>query len=205
MNSSSKSNKAHKNAVPKKHSPRVIAQKKIVEQYDDDDDYVDNDVKTHLSWHAPGRPFRHRSKDYFINSLLIMVALEFILFILGWYLLMLVVVSLVFLAFALASVPPYLFYYKISSEGILVEDHFFIWDELYDFYFLKQENLDTLHVRTKVFIPGELIITLGEITVNQAKNALLPYLPFREYVKPTFIERAGNWLERNFPLEGNHA
>src|SRR5687768_9172066 len=85
-----------------------------------------SEVKTLLSWHAPGRPFVHRSKQYFINIILIMLALEIILFLFSQYMLMLVVFSLVFLSYALATVPPHDFHYKVTSEGILVEDHFFL-------------------------------------------------------------------------------
>lgn len=161
----------------------------------------DHEVQTILSWHAPGRPFRQRSFEYFLNSSLIFLAVEIILFLFSQYLLMLVVFSLIFLAFALAIVPPRPFYYKVTSEGIRVENHFFIWEELYDFYFMQHHGQETLHVRTKAFFPGELTITLGDISVKQIKAALLPYLPFREYVQPSFIEQAGNWLEKNFPLE----
>jgi hypothetical protein len=119
------------------------------------------DVKTLLSWHAPGRPFIKRSKEYFVNIILIMLALEVILFLFSQYMLMMVVASLVFLAYALATVPPHDFQYKITSEGILVEDHFFLWQELYDFYFTRREATEILHIRTKVYYPGELVIVLG--------------------------------------------
>ena len=133
-----------------------------------------------------------------------MAALEIILFLFSQYLLMMVVFSLVFLSFALASVPPRPFHYRISSEGILIEKTFFIWDELYDFYFFEHHGKQTLHVTTQTFFPGELIINLGdEVSVDEAKDVLLSFLPFREYVEPTFMEKAGKWLEHNFPLEKN--
>jgi hypothetical protein len=115
---------------------------------------------------------------------------------------MIVVLSLVFVAFALSLTPPKDFHYRISSEGIMIEDRFFLWKELYDFYFLKKEGVETVHIRTQDFFPGELILTMGNKTKTEIKNALLPYLPFREYVEPTFAEKAGEWLARNFPLEG---
>ncbi|OGH05138.1 MAG: hypothetical protein A2W22_05695 [Candidatus Levybacteria bacterium RBG_16_35_11] len=158
-------------------------------------------VKTILSWTAPGRPFQKKSKQYYATSLLIMLLVEIILFLFSQYLLMVVVLSLVFLAFVLASVPPRDFHYRISSEGITVEDHFFLWQELYDFYFKKREGADVVHVRTHAFIPGELTIPLGSIDKEHLKQALLPFLPFREIVKPTFIEKSGDWLTRTFPLE----
>ncbi len=133
-----------------------------------------------------------------------MAAIEIILFLFSQYLLMIVVFSLVFLSFALASVPPRPFHYRISSEGILIEKSFFIWEELYDFYFFEDHGKETLHVTTKDFFPGELIITLGDaVSTEELKEILLAFLPFREHVEPTFMEKAGKWLEHNFPLERN--
>ncbi len=162
---------------------------------------VVDDIKTLLSWHAPGRPFKKRSKEFFTNMLLIMLAVEIILFLFSMYSLMLLVIALVFVTFALELVPPHPYFYKISTEGIRIQDYYFIWEELYDFYFTKQHGETTLHIGTKAFYPGEILLTLGEVTPQQVKEVLLPYLPYREYVKPTFVEKAGGWLEHNFPLE----
>ena len=161
----------------------------------------ENDVITFLEWVAPGRPFKHRTKQYYLTALLIMLLVEIILFLFSEYLLMFVVFALVFVSFALASVPPKDFKYRISSQGVQIEDRFFIWQELYDFYFYQKEDYETLHIRTKDYLPGELIITLGNESKDTVKNALLPYLPFREFVKQTFVDRAAGWLSKNFPLE----
>jgi hypothetical protein len=160
-----------------------------------------SDVLTVLEWIAPGRPFKKRSKQYYLTALLIMLLVEIILFLFSQYLLMFVIVSLVFVAFALASVPPRDFTYRISSEGVQIEDRFFLWQELYDFYFYKRDGVETLHIRTKDFLLGELIITLGDNSQDSIKKALIPFLPFREYVRPTFMDKAAAWLSKNFPLE----
>lgn len=161
-----------------------------------------NDVKTLLSWHAPGRPFQPKGKEYYMNILLIMVLLQVVLFLFHEYLAMFVILSFVFVAFALSSVPPHDFFYRISTEGIMVEDHFFLWQELYDFYFKRlSSGEDILLVRTKAYIPGELTIVLGQLHKEHVRQVLIPYLPFREYVKPTFVEKTGEWLAHNFPLE----
>jgi len=163
--------------------------------------YIPNEVKTLLAWTAPGRPFRKRTKQYYLTSLLIMLFIEVILFLFSQYMLMLVVLSLVFVAFALATVPPRDFHFRISTEGITVEDHFYLWQELYDFYFKKRNGIDVLHIRTHAFIPGELTITLGSIGEEHVKSVLLPFLPYREYIKPTFMDKSADWLSKNFPLE----
>lgn len=163
--------------------------------------YVPTEVKTLLSWKAPGRPFKKRTKQYYLTVLLVMLLVEVILFLFSQYMLMIVVLSLVFVGFALATIPPRDFQYRISTEGIMVEDHFFLWQELYDFYFKKRNGIEVLHVRTHAFIPGELSITLGDISKEHAKSVLLPFLPYREYIKPTYMDKAADWLARNFPLE----
>lgn len=160
-----------------------------------------NEVRTLLSWSAPGRPFRKRGREYYLSSLLIMLLLEIILFLFSQYVLMVVVLSLVFVAFALISVPPHDFKYRISTEGITIEDHFFLWQELYDFYFKKRDGVEVLHIRTEAFLPGELTLTLRDVDKEKIKSILLSYLPYREVVRPTFMEKSADWLSRNFPLE----
>ena len=83
----------------------------------------------------------------------------------------------------------------------MVEDHFYLWGELYDFYFKKRNGVDVLHMRTYAMFPGELTLTLGDMTEDHVKHAILPYLPYREYVKPTMMEKSADWLSKNFPLE----
>ena len=86
---------------------------------------------------------------------------------------------------------------------MMVEDHFFLWEELYDFYFKRQYSEETLIVGTKAWYPGELTIVLGMMHKEQVRDILLQFLPYREYVKPTFMEKSAAWLENNFPLERN--
>ena len=62
-----------------------------------------HEVKTFFEWTAPGRPFVKKGKQYFTTALLIMLFLEIILFLFSQYMLMLVVLSLVFVSFALSS------------------------------------------------------------------------------------------------------
>ncbi len=157
--------------------------------------------KTLLSWAAPGRPYKKRGKQFFATSLLLALLIEVILFLFGQYMLMLVVASLVFLSFSFVLVPPKDFHYKITSEGLMVEDHFYLWQELYDFFFKRREGVDILMVRTHAFIPGILSITLGSMDRQHVLQVMSPYLPYREVVRPTFMEKSADWLVKTFPLE----
>lgn len=164
-------------------------------------DHSYSDVKTLISWSAPARPYRKKGREFFYTGLLIVFLIEVILFVFSEYLLMFVVGTLYFLSIALAIVPPQNFHYRISTQGIKVEDHFFIWDELYDFYFKRIDGLQILIIRTRSVLPGELKVTLGDVPVDHIRRVLIGYLPFREVVKPSFMEKSGDWLAHNFPLE----
>ncbi len=157
--------------------------------------------KTLLSWKAPGRPYKKRGKQFFATSLLLTLLVEIILFLFSQYALMAVVASFVFLSFSFVLVPPRDFHYKISNQGLTIEDHFYLWQELYDFYFKRREGVDILMVRTHDFFPGELSISLGDVDKTHILAVMLPYLPYRETVKATFMEKGADWLVKTFPLE----
>lgn len=160
-----------------------------------------HEVKTFISWKAPGRPFRAKGRQFFATVILLVIFVDIILFLFSQYALMVAVVSLAFLSISLSTVPPKDFHYRISSQGIMVEDYFYIWDELYDFYFKNIDGMMTLVVRTRDFLPGELRISLGDVSSEHVRNVLVPFLPYREVVHPTFIEKSSDWLSRNFPLD----
>ncbi len=159
------------------------------------------DVRTLLSWTAPGRPFRKKRREFYMSVLLIFFLVELIVFLFAQYQLMLAVAAITFLSIVLSTVPPKDFHYRISTEGLKIEDHFYIWAELYDFYFKRVDGVDTLVVRTEALIPGELRITLGNVSKEHARQVLINFLPYREVVQQTFMERSGEWLSKNFPLD----
>lgn len=158
-------------------------------------------VKTLLSWHASARPFRRREKEYYMNLAVITLAVMVILFLFSQYMLMLLVVALVFLNYALTTVPPHDFRYRITTQGIIVEDHFYYWDDFYDFYFKTVEGELMAYVTIRSYIPTVLALTLGDIHRDQLQSVLIKYLKYREVVRPSFLERAGDWLSQTFPLD----
>lgn len=172
-------------------------------QDSNDSQHIENShaLRTLLSWHAPAWTSKSRGREYYINILLITLFLSVILLLFHEYLLILVLFSLLFFMYALSATPPGSLYYKISTEGVMVGEHFYIWEELYDFYFKQKDGHEILHIRTKWFVPGELMLVLGDLSRDHVRDILLKYLPFREYVKPTFTEKTGDWFARTFPLE----
>lgn len=171
------------------------------EHKENKEEHHEFDVRTLLSWSAPGRPFRKKGRQFYMSVMLLLFFFEVILFLFSQYELMVVLVALAFLSLVLSSVPPHNFHYKITTEGIKVEDYFYLWSELYDFYFKVIDGTDILIVRTQAILPGELKVSLGDIPRDHLRKILVHYLPYREYVHPTFMEKSADWLSQNFPLE----
>jgi|GEM_PF-1154564 len=182
------------------------------EQNDDQESFVHNQttatgvqrndaVKTLLSWHAPDRIHHKKGREYFINIILIILILEVLLFLFHQFTLMILLVTLGFLACSLAIMPPNILRYRISNQGIALDESFFLWKELYDFYFTQREGEDVLHIRTVEYYPGEIVLHLGQLHKDQLISTLLPFLPYRESVRKTFMEKSGDWLSRTFPLD----
>lgn len=160
------------------------------------------EVKKLYEWTAPGRAFKKRSATYYRTILLIAFLIEIILFLFSQYMLMLVVGSFVFMAFVLAGTPPRHFKYIISSEGFIIEDHAFLWQELYDFYFRKEHDTSMLHIRTHDPLMGEIIATItSEEEKAKIQGILLHFLPFREVISKDFMEKSGDWLSKNIPMD----
>ena len=90
----------------------------------EEEQYVD--VRTLISWTAPGRPFKKKKREFYMSVLLIFFLVELIVFLFAQFQLMLAIGAVTFLSIALSSVAPKDFHYRISTEGIKVEDHFYI-------------------------------------------------------------------------------
>lgn len=173
----------------------------VKDSREEDEVSQDMQVKTLLSWHAAGRPFRKREKEYFINIAVITLALMVILFLFSQYMLMLLALALVFLNYALTTVAPHDFRYKLTNQGVTIEKHFYYWDELFDFYFKTVEGELMVFIETRYYFPAILKMTMGEMHREQVQAVLLRFLPYREVVTPSNLERAGDWLSKTFPLE----
>lgn len=60
-----------------------------------------------------------------------------------------------------------------------------------------------LVVRSRTLLPSLIVITLGPVAKDDVRRVLTKHVPFREVVERTFMDKAGDWLARTFPLEKN--
>jgi len=161
----------------------------------------EHEVKTHLSWKALSRPYKKRKREFFLMVLFVTVCLLIILFLFKEWVLMLAVLSIAFLSLVLATTKPHEVEHKITTQGVITGEHAYLYKELYDFWFDEKDGHTILYLRTYAFFPGVLSLLVEEVSKDQVRDTLVNYIPYREVVKKTFMDKASSWLSKNFPLE----
>src|SRR3989344_9292323 len=105
------------------------------------------DEEVYAAWSSPSRPFKKRDKEFFVNILAIVFLLSVILVFIREFVLIATVLSIVFLIYVLATVPPEMVKHRITNMGIESAGHFYRWEECADFWFEGQWGQTMLGLR----------------------------------------------------------
>ena len=172
----------------------------------DFDPYLDyyDPVRTLVSWKAPSRPYRKKERSYYTTVALLIILVSLIAFFWGERLLIGALLALGFLVYVLNFTPPGEIDYKISTQGIIIGDHFYHWEELDSFWFSEKEGQKILNVLTKFRFPGLLMLVTGDIPQDELRRDVAHYLPFHEIAPKSTIEKWSEPLQKHFPLEIPH-
>ncbi len=154
-----------------------------------------------LEWASPARPYHKRKKIFYINVALLVLVIGTIVFLFGEYLLLAVILSLGFVSYVLAAVPPQKVEHKIVKDGVVSAGHAYLWRDLKGFWFSKKDAEEVLFIDTRFFIPSRLALVVGDASIEQLKAKIGAYLKFRPEPITSKIERASEWLVRKVPLE----
>ncbi|SRR5258708_7847138 len=174
--------------------------KQPVDEEKKDSQHDRNEERMLLEWDAPSRPFKKRDREYYTTIGIIVFLLSLILFFAGQFLFIAVLVSLAFVSYVLASVPPDHHHISITSFGIHVGDQMYYWEELGRFWFSQKYKVNVLHVETARAFPAQLILLLGETSMDEVKQVMLKHAIF-ETPRPTWLDNAAKWMTDKFPLE----
>lgn len=162
------------------------------------------EIKTLLSWQAPARPFRKKDRSYYTTLAIIVILLTLILLLFHEFLLIATLLSLTFVAYVLAFVPPHRIGYVISTQGITVGEDFYFWHFLDSFWFKEKEGHKVLHVQTHLRFPAQIMLVLEGVDEEKVKKILSRFLPFFEKPYRSWMEKWSDSLQKNFPLEKVH-
>lgn len=162
------------------------------------------EVKTLLSWEAHSRPFRKKDRSYYITIAILVTLLVLIALLAREFLLIGALLSLAFVAYVLAFVPPHNITYKISTQGVTIGEDFYFWHFLDSFWFKEKDGSKVLHIQTRLRFPAQLMLVLGHKDEEKVKKIVARFLPFVEVPYKSWMERWSDSLQKNFPLEKIH-
>lgn len=162
------------------------------------------EIKTLLAWEGPSRPFRRKDRSYYTTLAIIVFLLVLILFLAREFLLIATVLSLAFVSYVLAFVPPTKVQYKISTQGITIGEDFYFWHFLDAFWFNEKERSKVLHIQTIFRFPAQLMLVLDGVEEEEVKKIVAKFLPFHEVPYKSLMEKWSEGLQKNFPLENTH-
>lgn len=155
-----------------------------------------------VEWIAPARPFRKRNRQFFSTIIIIAILISLILFFAGQVLPVAVVISIVFLVYVTAVIPPQDVKYKLTNYGIYVEKEAFSWVYMGRFWFDDKLGQRVLEIELGKF-PGRLTFVLIEGLTPREKDLenVLSEVLIKEKPELTTYEKIANWFKEKIPLE----
>src|SRR3989344_4216707 len=128
------------------------------------------EVETLLVWEGISRPYRKKDRSYYTTIAVIVFLLILISLLAREYLLVGVILSITFVSYVLAFIPPQNITYKISTQGITIGEHFYFWHDLDSFWFKNKEGQQVLFIQTRLRFPGILVLVLRDQDEEEVKK-----------------------------------
>lgn len=152
-------------------------------------------------WKAPDRPFRKKDRSYFTTVFILVLVFTPFAWIFAGITAVLALWALGFAVYVFNLVPPQDVRYRLSTQGVTIDDQFYHWNELDSFWISKKEAQKVLHIPTHLSMPSMLMLVVPEDQEDAVSRICARYLPFREIPPRSFIEKMADALQKHFPLE----
>jgi len=156
--------------------------------------------ETLLAWKAPGRIFKHRSREFYTTVGALVLLLSVILFFAKEFLLIGVILAIGFVSYVLASVPPEIVEHILTNKGVRTGEKLYPWGELGRYWWDEKWKQTFVTIETPGKIPSILILVGGEGKKEEIDAIIKTYL-INEKPQPTRFDKAAKWLQEKVPLE----
>jgi hypothetical protein len=150
-----------------------------------------------FSWHAPARPFKRRSRDFYVNLMAMAFLIGIVLFIIEGFMPILLMISLLFLFYIMSTIEPDKMEYEITSNGINFGNLETPWNQLGRFWFTYRFGSEVLVIETASLL-GRTEIVINPDDKNKIKDILSKYLVF-EKIPPSTMDKMVNRASRFMP------
>jgi len=150
-----------------------------------------------FTWKESSRPYKKRSREYWVTVFSIASLIAFILFLAEGVMPVILIIAVCFLYYVMSTVPPDQIEYKITSKGIKVADKLTPWEQIYRFWFDDRMGSKLLIFGIHVF-PGKMEFVVSESDTEKLRDILQKYLP-EEKPKSTSVDKAVGWVSQRLP------
>ncbi len=152
------------------------------------------------TWNAPGRIFKHRSREFYTTVGALVLLLSIILFFTKEFLLIGVILAMGFVSYVLASVPPEMVEHTLTNKGVRTGGKLYPWNELGRYWWGEKWKQTYVTIEAPGKIPSVLILVNGEGEKEKVDAIIKTYL-VNEKPQPTWFDNAAKWLQEKIPLE----
>ena len=150
-------------------------------------------------WKALARPFKRRSRNFYITVFAIVGVVGLILFLAEGAMPVILLASLIFLYYVLNTVQPQIIEYRITNWGIKVAGTRTVWPQMTRFWFSERQGTYLLIFET-LKIPNRLELVINKEDRKKIREALSKYLN-EEKAPPSNLDKITDWVAKKLPEE----
>lgn len=154
-------------------------------------------IRDLFTWTAPARPFKRRSRKFYVTIFSIVGIISIILFIAEGVMPVVLLVSFIFLFYVLSTVPPENIEYKITNKGIKIAGKETEWVNIVRFWFAEKSGGEVLVFDTATLY-GRIELVINPELKDGLRKVISPYVPYEE-MPPTLMDRFVSWIAKKLP------
>jgi hypothetical protein len=158
--------------------------------------------ETYLTWQAQVRPEKKSFNKRIARTLLVIgVVISLLLAIMGEFMLILVMGSMMFISYVLSNTPPENITYEISNHGIRIDATIYYWHRFRHFFYKNVDGTEMFAIDTVKSIPGRIYLAFTPDNRDRIKEILTSKMTFLENEPTTIMDKAYNKVIDKFNFQ----
>ena len=146
-----------------------------------------------ITWTAPTRPFKKRTREFYINLFAVSGLIGLIIFLIEGIIPVILIVSLLFIFYIFSTIEPENAEYSLTSFGVRINGKMIkYWEELGLYWFAKRMNDETLVLETNT-APWRI-----EFVIDRGKKEEIEKIISKKLYKhespETPLDKASKWI-----------
>lgn len=154
-----------------------------------------------IAWKGPSHPFKKRDKTFYQTVGALTFLFTVIVFFLHEFLLIGVILSIAFVVYVLATIPPFEVEHKVTPLGFDHAGRLFSWNELSAYWFEEKWGQKMIVFHTRLPFPVQVRAVLKSVSQDSLKEIVGKHLLYLEKPPKNWSDSFSTWLSTKFPLD----